>query len=145
MGGNDGGVLSQAAVVFQRAGDYEESIRLMQKAFAMDPYLSTTQPQGVAGVIGGSLLMLHRYREAAPILEDCLGRQPDGSVCWVYPTAAPALDGDIARARAAADELLRIAPQFTLASERARRLQSFRDVAEIDNIIDGLRKAGLPE
>ena len=89
---------------------------------------------------GLALYQLHRYAEAAEALERA-GTGP----AWFdrYRAAAYAQLGETDKARAAAAESLRRDPDFTL--RRFAEIEPYRSKADLDHVIDGLRKAGLPE
>ena len=51
--------------------------------------------------------------------------------------------GQVEEARGEAAEVLRINPAFTI--ESWKRTAPFKDPKDLEHLIDGLRKAGLPE
>ena len=51
--------------------------------------------------------------------------------------------GQFEEARAAAAEVLRINPNFTI--ESSKRIFVYKDPKDLEHDIDGMRKAGLPE
>ena len=73
---------------------------------------------------------------------ECISRQP--SLQWPHAmlACAYAQSGQL-EARAAAVEVLRINPGFTI--ESSKRFQPFKDPKDLEHHIDGMRKAGLPE
>jgi tetratricopeptide (TPR) repeat protein len=68
-------------------------------------------------------------------------------ITTVYLVAAYANNGDVAKAKAAKDELLRVVPGYTIAQLRAKRYSDHPDylVLAEKNWYSGLRKAGIPE
>ena len=89
---------------------------------------------------GLALYHLRRYAEASDAFER-MGTGP----AWFerFRAAAYAQLGQLDRARTAADESLRRDPGFTL--QRFKDIDPYRAKADLDHMIDGLRKAGLPE
>ena len=71
-----------------------------------------------------------------------LGRMGDPSEGRRLLAASHARLGEIAAARAAAREVLRLHPGFTVAAW-TRRLPCLRD-EQLERFADGLRRAGLP-
>jgi adenylate cyclase len=72
-----------------------------------------------------------------------MSRQPSQQLQHVTLAAAHAQLGQLAEARAEAAEVLRINPGFTI--EGIKRLLVFKDPKDVEQVIDGMRKAGLPE
>jgi hypothetical protein len=48
-----------------------------------------------------------------------------------------------AEARAAASEVLRMDPSFT--ASRYAQIERFKNPADLEHLLDGMRKAGLPQ
>jgi hypothetical protein len=61
----------------------------------------------------------------------------------VVLACAYAQSGQLEEARAAAAEVLRINPGFTI--ESAKRALPYKDPKDLEHHLDGMRKAGLPE
>jgi adenylate cyclase len=59
-------------------------------------------------------------------------------------TATLAQLGQLDEAHAAAAEVLRIDPKYTIDGTQ-RRLARFKRPEDVEHLFDGLRKAGLPE
>ena len=65
----------------------------------------------------------------------------------LYLVAAYANKGDMAKAAAAKVQVLKMAPDYTIARMRVSRLSDVRENLKLEeaNLYPGLRKAGIPE
>jgi len=68
-------------------------------------------------------------------------RNPQNLFSQLALTATCNLTGREAEARAAAKEVLKLSPNFSL--ERVQNDNAFKDKSQIDLTVDALRKAGL--
>ncbi len=84
-----------------------------------------------------------RYPEALEWTRRCLQRKPDWHLALGMLAATHAQLGRLDEARAAAEELLRLQPGFSLTS--VRLLLSTATPALVERLIEGGRKAGLTE
>jgi len=91
-----------------------------------------------------ALVQMKKYDEAVKWARDAI-RQPNVQF-FPYAHIATALGhlGRTVEARAALDEALRIKPDFSLAFVE-KIMGYFRNPADLEHYLDGLRKAGLPE
>jgi adenylate cyclase len=124
--------------VYRVAGLPEEAIRSFQRAIRMspvDPRLHLT----FAG-IGMALIDLGRFDEAIVAGKKAQRQNPSYSPAYRCLASAFAHLGRDAEAREAAARLLEVDPAFTISSWIARGGQSNAKL-----LIEGLRKAGLPE
>ena len=76
------------------------------------------------------------------MLRDCVSRMPKFRSAHVWLAATYAQIGRVEEARAEAEEILRITPEWTIAT--STRLVGFKDPEDRKHYIGGLRKAGLP-
>jgi hypothetical protein len=67
------------------------------------------------------------------------------SGAWEQLASALGKLGAEAEASAAAAELLRVSPNYKLRDTRRAVLLQFRNPEDAERLLDGLRKAGLPE
>ena len=81
--------------------------------------------------------------DAVAAYRRALTRNPDHIGFHEHLAAVYGRMGRIEEARAEAAETLRLSPSFSV--QRAARRLPYRDRAVLDRLIDGLRKAGLPE
>jgi adenylate cyclase len=118
------------------AGRPEEAIELMEKAQRLNP----AAPRWYAVNLGMALYLTRRYDEAVTALRR--GRT-FGDVAYRWLAAAYGQLGRAQDAKAAAEEYLKLAPDFSLA--RHLEMLHFRRAEDREHYADGLRKAGLPE
>jgi adenylate cyclase len=129
------------AQVLMARGDHREAVTELDRAIGLAPRGNTV------GVMLNyrcrALLMLGRYDEAIESCERGLAFVPDWPD-YMLLAAAYAQKNDMARARAAKAELMRLMPRFSIhwhaavsGSARARQLEP--------TVYAGLRKIGVPE
>jgi adenylate cyclase len=124
--------------VYKLAGLPEEAVRSFERAIRtspVDPRLHLT----FAG-IGMALIELGRFEEAIVAGKKALRQTPPYSVAYRCLASAFAHLGRDAEAREAAARLLEVDPGFTISAWIARGGQTNSKL-----LIEGLRKAGLPE
>jgi adenylate cyclase len=124
--------------VYRNAGLQEEAIRSFERAFRrspLDPRLQFT----FAG-IGMALVELGRFDEAIVAGKKALRHNPFYSTTYRCLASAFAHLGRDAEAREAAARVVELDPAFTISAWIARGGQSNSKL-----MIEGLRKAGLPE
>jgi len=93
--------------------------------------------------MGEANYMRKRYGDAVHWCRECISRQPITQWPHVTLACAYAQSGQLEEARAAAAEVLRINPGFTI--ESSKRILVYKDPKDLKHFIDGMRKAGLPE
>jgi tetratricopeptide (TPR) repeat protein len=123
-------VLSHAGKSGEALGMVEEALR--RKPSVVDQHLS---PIGTAYYLAG------KPAEAIAPLQQSLSRYPDRLLTHLTLAAAYSELGQIAEAQAAAAEVLRINPQFSLEVHKQR--EPIKDPAMLERHIAALRKAGL--
>src|SRR5262249_15577630 len=96
-----------------------------------------------AGCMGLAYYMLRRYGEAVGLLRGCVSRQPHVHAPHLLLASAYAQLGQPDEGKAGAPDVLRINPSFTI--EQWKRVAVLRDLKYAERLMDGLRKAGLPE
>ena len=124
--------------VYRNAGQPEEAVRSFERAVRMspvDPWLYDT----FAGV-GFALIELGRFDEAIAAGKKALRQNPSYAAAYRCLTSAFAHLGRDAEAREAAARVLEVDPSFTISGYIARGGQSNAKL-----LIEGLRKAGLPD
>jgi adenylate cyclase len=127
--------------VLMYAGEPARAIEVLEANIRLDPF----QPNvtGLTTMMGFANYMLKRYGEAVRLLRECASRLPNLQFPRIWLAAAYAQSGQLEEARKEAVEVLRINPGFTI--ESWKRLAVFKDPKDVEHLIDGLRKAGLPE
>ena len=131
--------MAGTALIF--GGDPEESLALMDRAMALGPldpsffmYLM---------VAGWAQLFCGRPAEAVKLAERSAGLNPEwDSTYWGLVPAYVQLDR-LPEAQAALAKFLSLAPGMTIS--KLRQLTPIRNQASLEMVLDGLRKAGLPD
>jgi len=122
--------------VYRIAGLPEEAIRSFERAIRMSP----VDPLMVFAGMGFAFIELRRFDEAIVIGKKALRQHPSYPGTYRFLASACAHLGRDAEAREAAARLLEFDPTFTISTWIARGGQSNAKL-----LIEGLRKAGLPE
>jgi len=119
-----------------RVGRVEEALESLDLAMHRDPF----PPAWFWEVRAIALLVARRYEDVI----EALRRMPFLHA-WdhAYLAACHAYLNRAAEARAAASEVLRVDPNFTVS--RYARVEGYTLPADLKHLLDGLRKAGLPE
>ena len=123
------------------AGDLDDALASFQRAQRLSP----SDPGAFFFVTGAAMshLLSGRYAEAVELAAQSAATHADwDSTYWVLAPACGHLD-QIDKARAAVAKLLLLAPGATVS--RYRTLLPFKDERRLAVVLDGLRKAGLPE
>jgi TolB-like protein/Flp pilus assembly protein TadD len=118
------------------AGEPAAALELLDQAQRLDPHLFIWYWQ----VRGQALYQLRRYADAAAAFEQ-LSPAPASTIRFC--AACYAQLGRFNEAQAKAAEALRREPGFTLS--RYALIESYQSRAALDHMIEGMRKAGLPE
>jgi adenylate cyclase len=127
------------AAVLVHAGQSERAIDAAKAHLRLDPF-----PLPIArGWLGLAYYMCRRYPEAVATLREFVSQAPNHRPGRAWLTAAYAQLGRLDEARAQAAEVLRLYPGWT-SSGIFRRGGYLRD-EDVDHLVDGLHKAGLPE
>ncbi len=124
--------------VYRNAGLPEEAVRSFERAIRMSPV--DPRLHLALGGIGMALIELGRFDEAIVAGKKALRQNPSFSVSYRCLASAFAHLGRDAEAREAAARVLQLDPAFTISAWIARGGQSNAKL-----LIEGLRKAGLPE
>jgi adenylate cyclase len=120
-------------------GDPARAIEVLEAIIRLDPF----PPSPTFGNMGFANYMLKRYRDAVHWCNEHISRQPIAQWSHVNLACAYAQLGQLEEARAAAAEVLRINPGFTI--ESAKRIDPYKDPKDLEHYVDGMRKVGLPE
>jgi adenylate cyclase len=124
--------------VYRNAGQPEEALRSFERAIRMSP-VDPLLHQPVTG-IGFAFVELGRFDEAIVVEKKALRQNPSYLPAHRCLVSAFAHLGRDAKAREAAARLLEFDPNFTISAWIARGGQTNSKL-----LIEGLRKAGLPE
>jgi adenylate cyclase len=121
------------------AGQPERAIEVMQASTRLEPFRNATR----LAYTGNACYMLGRYEEAVTPLRDSARRMPDLRITQLWLAATYAQLDRLGEARAAADEVRRIEPDFTI--ERWKLTAVYKRPEDSERLFDGIRKAGLPD
>jgi adenylate cyclase len=124
--------------VYNIAGLHEEAIRSLERAMRVSPVDPRQHTALVAMAI--AFIELRRFDEAIVAGKKSLRTAPSYSSAYICLASAFAHLGRDAEAREAAARLLEVDPAFTISAWIARGGQTNSKL-----LIEGLRKAGLPE
>jgi adenylate cyclase len=124
--------------VYRVAGLPEEAVRSYERAIRMSP-VDPRRPFAFGGM-GAAFIELGRFNEAIVMGKKALHQNPSYSPAYRCLASAFAHLGRDEEAREAATRVLETDPNFTISAYVARGGQSNAKL-----LIEGLRKAGLPE
>ncbi len=133
----DGYVQMAFSLIF--AGRPEEALDQMANAMRLNPW----QPFLYTWVLGHAYFVMEQYEEAISLFEKVVESNPHYHDGHLALAAAYGLAGRIDDAEWEAEELLSLQPGFTL-TDNLRRTP-YKNPADLERWITGLRKAGLPE
>jgi len=136
---NGADAYSRLGGVLHMAGRRQEAIAPLEKAIRINPMA----PSIYFRRLGTAYRDIGRYEEAIVQLKKAINLSPDSLYPHTALAATYSLAGRDEEARAEVSEVLRIQPKISLKS-LAKRV-AYKNKADIDRLIDALRKAGLPE
>jgi adenylate cyclase len=122
-----------------RAGRPEDGIRMLEKAVRLDPY----HPPHFLSWLGHSYFMAGKCDEAIRVLREGIAREPDYIAYHLNLAACYALAGRGAEAGAAASEVLRLNPNFTLRAYEG--FVVYKNRSDMDRDLMAFGMAGLPD
>jgi TolB-like protein len=129
-------VLAALASVLTRAGQPDAAVTLIAEAMRLDPH----HPTWYWTELGGAHFTARRYAEAIVAIR----HRPNLQFYWqAYLAACYANLGEVEAMGAATAEVMRLRPDFSLTAFASH--ESYKLTADIDHLLEGLRKAGLPE
>ncbi len=129
-------LLADWGVALAHLGRADEGIEVIKKAMRLSPHY----PDWYLECLGTGYYHARRYEDAIAALNRMSRNNPNSSV---YLAASYAQSGREAEARAVATGILEAKPDFCL--KRWAEKEAFKNQADLNHFVDGLRKAGLPE
>jgi adenylate cyclase len=119
------------------SGRSEEALVCFDRAMALNPYY----PDMLLHFQAQAMFQLGRYEDAVASLKRRLVRNPGTDVSRVLLAASYGHLGRFAEARAAWQEVLRVNPDYSL--EYRRKVLPYKNPADFERVVDGLRKAAI--
>jgi adenylate cyclase len=127
------------AIFLNYSGKPQKAIELMKRAFRLNPI----PPPSYYVFLGVAYRMTGRYLEAIEASKKAIVKSPD--FVWPYVTTAACYSSleQYGKAHEAVTEILRISPKNSI--EFISMHSQFKQKADLENLLEPLRKAGLPE
>jgi adenylate cyclase len=119
------------------SGRSEEALAYFDRARVLNPYF----PDVVLHFQAWALFQLGRYEEAVELLLQRVSRNPVTDVSRALLAACYGHLGRFEEARATWQEVLRVNPDYSL--EYRRKVLPFKNPADFELVMEGLRKAGV--
>jgi adenylate cyclase len=132
---NDSDILAEYADALAYADQPQRSVELMQKAMRLNPFY----PDWYLWYLADAYDTMGQSENVITTLK----RMHDASEGQRLLAANYAHLGMMREAQAAAREVMRLHPRFTISEWRER--PPYRDPLPLERFVEGLRKAGLPE
>jgi TolB-like protein/class 3 adenylate cyclase/predicted Zn-dependent protease len=138
---NEADLMAHKGLALTWVGRPEEAIAWVKKAMRLNPYYGGWYP----GALGFAYYMARQYEEAIAPLTEAINRNPKALWMRTHLAASYAQLGRDEEAREAAAGILEINPEFSINRWGRGFGLSFKNPADVEHHLDGLRKAGLPE
>ncbi len=126
-------------LIFNYAGEPEAALEALNKAMRLDPHY----PDICLHFLAHAYFYMGRYDDTIAALKRRLIRKPESDISRVLLAASYGHLGRTEEARAEWAEALRVNPDYSL--DHKRHILPFKNPADFEKIVSGLRKAGLPE
>ena len=130
----------RVATVLLNVGEAARAIEVAKAQMRLDPFYPFFAPL----IVGEACYMLKQYREAQRWLRQATGRAPNHQYGHAFLAATYAQLGQLEDAHAETAEVLRLNPKYSIGRTQTR-VSIFKHAKDIEHLVDGLRKAGLPE
>jgi adenylate cyclase len=127
-----------AQVLFS-VGEPAKAIDVAKAQMQLDP----SHPHFAPLIAGEACYLMKQYHDAGRWLREATRRAPDHQYGHAFLAATYAQLGRLEDARAEAAKVLQLNPNYTIGKQREVSILKRRE--DIDHVVDGLRKAGLPE
>jgi len=138
---NPNGADSQAslALFLNYSGKPKKAIELMKRAFRLNPIPSPFY----FFVLGLAYRLNGRYLEAIETCNQVIIKSPDYVIPYITLAASYSSLEQYEKAHQAVMEILRLSPKYSI--EFLAMQDPFEHKADLENLLEALRKAGLPE
>jgi adenylate cyclase len=130
---------SMVGVLLNFVGRSEEAVKRFDRAMTLDPHF----PSLLLFFRAQATYNLGQYPEAVTLLKRRILRNPETDSSRALLAAAYGQMGLVEEAREAWRELQRVNPDFSL--EQRRTVLPYKNPADFERIVEGLRKAGIGE
>jgi len=127
------------ATLLYYAGRPQEGLERIQKSIQLNPH----HPYNYSFHLGQAYYILQRYGEAIEAFKSGIESNPTSERLHVWLAAAYAQSGDIEEAKWEATQVLTLNPGFSRV--RIQKAFPFKNPADREHFLDGLRKAGLAQ
>jgi adenylate cyclase len=125
--------------ILHHVGRSEEALKCHERAAALNPI----SPAIWLHFRAQALYQLGRYPEAVGLLKRRIVRNPETDSSRVLLAACYGQMGMIEEARDAWREALSVNPAYSL--EHRRKVLPYKNLADFERVVEGMRKAGVPE
>jgi len=125
------------AMLLYYKGLPEEGLAKIEKAIRLNPH----HPYNYKFHLGQAYYVLGRYPEAISTFRSAMSTNPTAERCHVWLAAALGQSEEFDEAASEIKQVLRSNPKLSVA--RIKEMFPFKDSAEFERFLDGLRKAGL--
>ena len=135
-------ITATIAIPFMYSGRPEEAIELVRNAMRRSPYY----PAWYLPVLGIAYRFTGQYEEAIPLLETWRARaNPRSALPYLFLAFTYEEAGRGEEAQIAVAEILKRNPKASITGYLKAKTFPYKAQADIDKVVDSLRKAGLPE
>jgi TolB-like protein/class 3 adenylate cyclase/predicted Zn-dependent protease len=135
-------ITATIAIPFMYSGRAEEAIELVRNAMRLSPYY----PAWYLPVLGFAYRFTGQYEEAIALLEMWRARaNPRSALPHLFLAITYEEAGRGEEAQLAVAEILKRNPKASITFYLKAKTFPYKDQADIDKVVDSLRKAGLPE
>jgi adenylate cyclase len=127
------------AQVFFSVGEPAKAIAIAKAQMRLDPF----HPHFAPLMAGVAHYLLKEYHDARQWLSEAIGRAPNHQYGHAFLAATYAQLGRLEDARAEAAEVLRLNPRYSINGTQ-KRVSNLKRAEDMEHLVDGLLKAGLP-
>jgi adenylate cyclase len=120
------------------SGRATDAVKTIETNMRLDP----VYPEITLHFLAEARFSLGDFNEAIAALKRRLERNPDSATSYALLASCYGHVGRIAEGRAAWEQTLRIDPNFSI--ERRRRILPYKNPADLEFRVEGLRRAGIP-
>ena len=132
-------VLYWYGTVLTNYGRPQEAVPILKEVLRLEPKPMNSRLRSLSAALRDS----GHYEEAIEWIKKAIQREPDSIVSQLILTSTYAYAGKVEEARAAAKEILRINPKFSI--EQFMRGSPLREATARERFAKSLKTAGLPE